>query len=246
MNNNQATINKMEAMRFHGMAHAFRSSVEIGVKQKFTPDEFLSHLIDAEWDYRANRKLTRYIKAAKFRYQASIEEIDFGINRSLDKNMILRLTDCSWIEKHKNILFTGPTGIGKSFIAQALGYQACLLGYKTGYLQSMKYFKYLKLARVENSYLKEMKNIQKLDLIILDDLGLEPFDASSRLSLLEILEDRYRRASTIIVSQIPVSCWHDLIGDQTIADAICDRVVHSAYRIDMNGESVRKLYSNRP
>lgn len=245
MNNNQATLNKMEVMRLHGMAHAFRSSVESGVNHRFTPDELLSHLIDAEWDERLNRKINRYIKTAKFRYEASVEEIDFGLNRNLDKNMILRLTDCSWLKKRKNILFTGPTGIGKSYIAQALGYQACLLGYRTGYFQTMKYFKYLRLARSENTYLKEMNNLQKLDMIILDDLGLEPFDASSRLSLLEILEDRYNRASTIIVSQIPVARWHELIGDQTIADAICDRVVHSAYRIDMKGESVRKLYSNR-
>lgn len=245
MNNNQATLNKMEAMRLHGMAQSFRSSVESGVSHQFTPDELLSHLIDAEWDERSNRKINRYIKTAKFRYEASVEGIDFGLNRNLDKNTILRLTDCSWIKKRKNILFTGPTGIGKSYIAQALGYQACLLGYRTGYFQTMKFFKYLRLARIENTYLKEMKNLQKLDMIILDDLGLEPFDASSRLSLLEILEDRYKRASTIIVSQIPVARWHELIGDQTIADAICDRVVHSAFRIDMKGESVRKLYSNR-
>lgn len=245
MNNNQATLNKMDSMRLHGMARAFRSSFESGVKHSFTADELLSHLIDAEWDDRANRKLSRYIKTARFRYQASIEEIDFGIDRGLDKNMFLRFTDCRWIEEHKNIIFTGPTGIGKSFIAQALGYQACLNGFRTGYFQCMKYFKHLNFSRNENKYLKEMKHLQKLDLIILDDLGLEPFDTSSRLSLLEILEDRYNRASTIIVSQIPVSSWHKIIGDKTIADAICDRIVHSAYRIDMKGESVRKLYSNR-
>lgn len=245
MNNNQATLNKMETMRLHGMTRAYRASMETGIKHQFTPDELLSHLIDAEWDERSNKKINRYVKAARFRYEASVEEIDFGLNRNLDRNQTNRLTDCSWIAKRKNILFTGPTGIGKSFIAQALGYQACLLGYRTGYFQTMKYFKNLKYARSEDKYLNEMNKLQKLQLIILDDLGLEPFDASSRLSLLEILEDRYNRASTIIVSQIPVSRWHEIIGDQTIADAICDRVVHSAYRIDMQGESVRKLYSNR-
>jgi len=245
MNSNQATLQKLQAMRLHGMARAFRATLETGVKHSFTPDELLSHLVDTEWDDRHNRKLQRLIKAAKFRYPASFERIDFGLPRDLDKNLLLRLSDSSWIERHQNILLTGPTGVGKSFIAQALGHQACLYFFKTGYYLCSKLFMELKLARADGSYLKELGRIQKQDLFILDDLGLEPFDALSRLSLLEILEDRLGRRSSIIVSQIPIGAWHELIGDPTIADAICDRIVHSSHRIALKGESVRKIYAQK-
>lgn len=245
MNNNQATLKKLEAMRFWGMARAFRATMETGVKHSFTPDELLSHLVDTEWDDRHNRKIERLIKAARFRNTVSFEEIDFGLDRNLDKNQLLRLSDCGWIERHKNLIFSGPTGIGKSFIAQALGHQGCLYGYKSGYYPCSKLFKHLQLCRVDGSYLKELERIRKQDLFLLDDLGLEPFDAPSRFSLLEILEDRIGRKSSIIVSQIPINKWHQIIGDPTIADAICDRIIHNSHRIELKGESVRKIYANR-
>ena len=245
MNNNQATLNKLTQMRLHGMARAFRATIETTAGQSFTPDELLSHLVDTEWDDRHNRKIQRLIKKAKFRYYASFEEIDFGLERNLDKNSLLRLSDKMWIEQHKNILISGPTGVGKSFIASALGYQACGYGFKTVYYSCSKLFKSLKLSRADGSYLKELSKIQKHDLFILDDFGLESFDAHSRLSLLEILEDRIGRQSMIIVSQIPVTKWHEIIGDPTIADAVCDRIIHSSLRIQLKGESVRKLYSSR-
>jgi DNA replication protein DnaC len=245
MNNNQATLKKLEAMRFWGMARAFRATMETGLKHSFTPDELLSHLVDTEWDDRHNRKIERLTKAARFRNNASIEEIDFGLDRGLDKNQLLRLSDCSWIERHQNIVFSGPTGIGKSFLAQALGHQGCLYGYKTGYYPCSKLFKQLQLCRADGTYLKELERIKKQDLFLLDDLGLEPFDAPGRLSLLEILEDRIGRKSSIIVSQIPINKWHQVIGDPTIADAICDRIIHNSHRIELKGESVRKIYANR-
>lgn len=245
MNNNQATISKMEQLRLHGMVRAFRSSMETDVKHKFTTDELLSHLIDAEWDDRNNRKINRLVSNAKFRYQAYFEEIDYGLNRNLDKNEILRLSDCDWVKRHQNIIITGPTGAGKSFIASALGHQSCLYGFKTGYFSTSKLFRYLNMCRSDGTYLKEMRRIQKMDLIILDDFGLESFDNAGRLSLLELLEDRHGMRSLLLVSQIPVSSWHELIGDATIADAICDRLVHSAHRLQLKGESVRKLFSNR-
>jgi DNA replication protein DnaC len=240
MNNNHETLRKLEQMRFHGMARAFRATMETGLKSSFTPDELVSHLVDTEWDDRQDRKLTRLIKAAQFRYRASFEEIDFASSRGLQKNLLLRLSDSRWIETHQNVLLTGPTGVGKSFIASALGHQACMHGFKTGYYSCSKLFKQLKLARADGTYLKALLRIQKQDLFILDDLGLEPFDAHSRLSLLEILEDRLGHRSAIIVSQIPVTKWHQIIGDPTIADAICDRVVHSSHRIELKGESMRK------
>jgi len=245
MNSNQATLQKLEAMRLHGMSRAFKATMGTGVKSSFTTDELISHLVDCEWDERNNRKIARLIKAARFRSPASFEQIDFSLSRDLDKNQLLRLSDCGWIERHQNILLTGPTGVGKSFVAQALGHQSCLYGHRTGYYPCSRLFKKLKPARADGSYLKEMVKLGKQELIIIDDLGLEPFDAPSRLTLLEILEERIGRKSTVVVSQIPIDRWHEVIGDPTIADAICDRIVHSAHRIELTGESVRKLHAQR-
>jgi len=242
MNNNQATLAKLEQMRLQGMARAFRATMETAAKNAFTPDELISHLVDVEWDDRHNRKLSRLIKAAGFRYRAGFEQIDFEPARNIDKNLLLRLSDSGWIEAHHNVLLTGSTGVGKSFIASALGHQACIHGFKTGYYPCSKLFKQLRLARADGDYLKVTARIQKQDLLIVDDFGLEPFDAPSRLSLLEILEDRIGRGSTIVVSQIPVDKWHQIIGDPTIADAVCDRIVHSSHRIELKGPSMRKRH----
>lgn len=245
MNNNQATMEKMEQMRLRGMLRAFRDVIDTGIKSQFTADELISHLVDAEFDDKYNRKLKRLVKRAKFRYQASMEELDFGLNRNLDKNELLRLSDCRWVENHKDIILTGPSGAGKSFIASVLGHQACVHGYKVGYFPCSKLFANLKLSKADGTYLKELIKIRKLDVFIIDDFGLEALDAYNRLTLLEILEDRHGLKSSIFVSQLPVKDWHKIIGDPTIADAICDRVVHSAKRIELKGESVRKMYSNR-
>ena len=225
MNSNQATLQKLTVMRLNGMARAFRATMETAVKQSFSPDELISHLVDVEWDDRHNRKLKRLIKAARFRHQATFEEINFGLKRNLDKNQLLRLSDCGWIERHQNILFTGPTGVGKSWIAQALGHQSCVYGFRTGYYHCSKLFQHLKLCRADGSYLKELARIGKQDLFILDDLGLEPFDGQSRLSLLEILEDRAGRKSSIIVSQIPVNRWHEVIGEPNTTECHTSRSV---------------------
>jgi len=241
--NNQATMTKMQEMRLYGMLRSFNASLESGTMSKFTSDEFLAHLVDAEWDERHNRRLSRLIKAAKFRYQASFEEIDFEARRNLDKNLILRFSDCTWIEKRKDIIITGPTGVGKSFLASALGYQGCLHGFKVLYFNCGKLFPQLKFAKADGSYIKEINRIGKQNVLILDDFGLYPFDAQSRLSLLEIMEDRHGRGSTVISSQFPTASWHEVIGEPTIADAVCDRVVHSAFRIELKGESVRKKYA---
>jgi DNA replication protein DnaC len=245
MNNNQATLQKLEALRLHGMSRAFRGAIESGAKNHLTPDELLSHVVDAEWDERHNRRQQRLLKAARLRYAAGFEDIDFALNRNLEKNQLLRLSDCRWIEEHQDLILSGPCGTGKSFLACALGTQACLYGYRVGYYAASKLFSQLKLCRADGSYLKELSRIQKQALIIIDDFGLQALDALSRLSLLEILEDRYGRASSIFVSQLPVSGWHSMIGDPTIADAICDRIVHGAHRIELKGESVRKLYTQR-
>lgn len=243
MNNNQATLQKLEKMKLYGMARALAITLETGVRHQFTTDELVSHLVDAQWDYRHNRKLSQLLKSAKFRYKASFEEIDFTLNRNIDKNQMLRLSNCQWAESHQDCIITGPTGVGKSFIASALGHQACMYGFKVGYYPCSKIFAQLKLSRADGSYLKELNNIQKMDVVIFDDFGLEPLDAKTRLTLLEILEDRHARKSTIFVSQLPVTNWHEVVGDPTIADAICDRIIHNAHRIELKGDSVRKKYT---
>lgn len=243
--NNQKTIERMHQMRLNGMVQAFKDTMETGVKHQFTADEMVAHLIDAEWDDRHNRKLKRLIRNANFRYQATLEEIDFSLDRNLNKDLILRLSNCSWLEKRQNIIFTGPTGAGKSFISSALAYQSCIYGFKVGYFSSSRLFSSLKLSQADGSHLKMLEKLAKLDLLIIDDFGLEILDSCKRLSLLEIIEDRHGKKSTIFVSQLPVTKWHDIIGDATIADAICDRIIHSAHQIDLQGDSVRRIYKRR-
>lgn len=237
MNQNQ-TVEKLHTMRLFGMKNAFQTVLES--KQSYTNDQLLSYLVEAEWEDRQNRKVTRYLKAARFRYQASVEEIDFLTNRNLDKNLFLRLADGTFIQKHQPLIITGPTGSGKSFIASALGNQACNKGYTTRYFSTGKLFQKLSIDRADRSHLRLIDKIAKTDLLILDDFGLWPLNQQARLDLLEIIEDRHGKKSTLIASQIPVKEWFDIIGEKTIADAILDRLVHQAHRIKLNGESMRK------
>jgi DNA replication protein DnaC len=233
------TISKMKQMRLLGMSRAFQLTMESGKNEKFTPDEMITHLIDAEWDERYNRKLDRSVQSAKFRYKSSIELINYENNR-LDKNQVQRLADCEFIKRGENIIITGSTGIGKSFLASAIGHQACSLGYRVLYQHNTKLFARMKIAKADGTYLKELAKMEKQHLLLIDDFGLQPLDAQSRSTLMEIIEDRHGKSSIIITSQVPVSKWHDIIGEQTIADAILDRIVHDAHRIEMKGESLRK------
>lgn len=236
------SLEKMRQMHLTGMARAFQLTTESGKNEKFTPDEMITHLIDAEWDERYNRRLERSVREARFRYRASVEEIHFDEGR-VDKNQILRLAGCDFIKRKENIILTGSTGIGKSFLASALGYQACSLGYRVLYQHATKLFGKMKLAKADGSYLKELAKIERQHLLIIDDFGIQPLDAQSRNTLMEIIEDRHGKSSTVITSQVPVSLWHEIIGEQTIADAILDRIVHDSHRLDMKGESLRRKKS---
>ena len=243
--NHTVTMQKLEEMRFTGFARAYREMTETNLNREFTNDELIAHLVQAEWDDRYNRKLQRLIANARFRYRASIEEVDFSARRNLDKNQLLQLSSCDWIKKNQNMIITGSTGSGKSWIASALGHQGCQLGYKVLYRNCIKLFDELKIAKADGSYIKEISRIEKMDLLILDDFGLKPLDGNQRLMLLEIIEDRHGRKSSIIASQLPVNQWHDAVGDPTIADSILDRLVHSSHRIEFKGEvSMRKIYKN--
>ena len=237
---NTSTLDKMRKLKFFGMYHAFQSTLETGKTQDYTADELLAHLVEAEWDDRHNRRIERQIYYAKFRYKASVEDVHYHADRSIDRNQIMRLADCTFIDRNENLLITGSTGIGKSYIASAIGYQACTRSYKVYYASTPKLFAKLKMAKADGSYVKEIGKIERQQLLILDDFGIQPFDAQSRAALMEIIEDRHGKTSLIITSQLPVSKWHEVIGEKTIADAILDRIVHSAHRIELKGESMRK------
>lgn len=239
--NNNATMEKMQKLKLYGMLKAFQNTMGSGVKKNFTLDEMIGHLVESEWEDWQNRRFSRYRQYARFRYSAVFEEIDFSVSRNLDKNELLRLSNCSWLEKKNNMIITGPTGVGKSFIACALGHQACLYEYRVLYFNCLKLFSEIKQSQADGTDRKKLKRILKSDLLIIDDFGLQVFDEKNRLKLFEILEDRHGLKSTLIVSQIPVSKWHQVIGDETLADAICDRLVHTAIRIDLKGDSIRKI-----
>lgn len=237
---NNDTLDKMRKMKFYGMLRAFRMNLDAGKTEQYTADEMVAHLLDAEWDDRHNRSVDRKVTNARFRYKAAIEQIVYDTERSIDQNQIMRLAACDFINRKENILITGSTGIGKSFIASAIGHQACLMGYRTLYFNTSKLFSHLKMAKGDGSYAREITKIEKQQLLILDDFGIQPLDAHNRSALMEIIEDRHAKASLIITAQVPVNKWHEVIGETTIADAILDRVVHGAHRLDLFGESMRK------
>ena len=239
MNNNQ-TIEKLKQMRLGAMAQLHLQHVKNNELNDITADEYLALLTDHEWEDRQNRKIDRLFKQANFRQKASLAEVTYASNRNLDKNMFVRLGSLDFIAKKENLILTGASGVGKSYLAQALGHQACMMEYKTIYSNTARLFKKLKLSKIDGTYLKELNKLLKADLLILDDFGLQAFDNHARETLMDIIDDRYNKTSTILSSQIPVSAWYDIIGEGTIADAILDRIVNSSHRIDLKGESLRK------
>ncbi|AJW62567.1 Chromosomal replication initiator protein DnaA [Elizabethkingia miricola] len=237
---NHETLEKMRQLRLFGMYDAFKANLETSVKETLTADQFISLLIASEWDDRRNRSIERTIRGAGFRYKASVEQIDYSIDGGLDKNQVHRLAALDFIKEGKDLFITGSTGTGKSYLSTALGYQACQNGYKVMYVNTAKLMGQLKLAKAKGTVLAELKRIERMDLLILDDFGLHPFDHNSRLTLLDIIEDRHQKCSTIVTSQIPVKQWYDIIGEKTVADAVLDRIVHHSLRVELFGESLRR------
>ncbi|MDF0709148.1 IS21-like element helper ATPase IstB [Flagellimonas okinawensis] len=243
---NEKTMQLMKEMRLYGMHRAFTTTMETGGPSTgYTNDELIAYLVQNEWDDRHNRRIERLTKSARFRYTAVMEAIDYRPSRQLDKNLVRRLGSCGFIQKRENILITGSTGVGKSYLASAIGHQACTMGSKTMYFNTAKLFTLLKTSKADGSYPKQISKLEKQDLLILDDFGLKPLDNINRHALMEIIEDRHGKKSTIIASQLPVSKWHDIIGERTLADAILDRLVHTAHRIDIKGESMRRKLKNK-
>ena len=238
--NNQNTIEKMTQMRLSGMAQMHHTNTSSNINLEYTIDQYVSMLVDQEWENRQNRRMRNLIKNARFRYPATVQDIDYSANRQLDKNTFERLALMDFVRSHENVIITGATGTGKSYLAQALGNQACMMMFKTLYYNTARLMDHLKLARLEGSYTKHLAKVEKADLLLLDDFGLSAFDNQSRQALMDIIESKHDRSSIIICSQIPISGWHELIGEGTIADAILDRIVHSSHRIQLKGESLRK------
>jgi DNA replication protein DnaC len=239
MNKNQ-TIEKLNSMRINAMASMHQHNLQNNLHNDCTPDEYIGLLTDHEWEQRQNRKMQRLIQQASFRQHATLAEVDFTTSRNLEKNMFNRLGSLDFIQKKQNLILTGASGVGKSYLAQAIGHQACLMGLKTLYVLTARMLNRLKLAKVDGTYSKELKRLNRADVLILDDFGLQAFDNHAREALMDIIEDRFNRSTTIVSSQIPVSAWYDIIGEGTIADAILDRLINSSHRIDLKGASLRK------
>ncbi|PIU26114.1 MAG: AAA family ATPase [Candidatus Aquicultor secundus] len=236
----EQTITKLNKMKMFGMAKEIARQTTIDEIAQLSFEERFSLLVDMEETSRENRRLKRLLAEAKLRENACIEDIDFRSSRGLDRSLVLSLASCSWIEKYLNVLLTGPTGAGKTFIACALGNAACRQGHSSFYIRAPRLFSELKIARADGSYVKLLNKLAKTKLLIIDDWGISPLSDSQRNDILEVIEDRYHVRSTIIISQIPIDKWHDVIGNPTIADAILDRITHNAYKINLKGESMRK------
>ena len=234
------TVDKLQQLRCAGMAKAFAEQLDSSEVDALSFEERLGLLVDREITERHSRQLTNRLRRARLKHDACIEDVDFRHRRGLDKPLVLSLADGRWVRDHLNVLICGPTGVGKSWIACALAHSACRHGHSALYLRSSRLFSSLALARADGRYPKLLDSLAKTQVLVLDDWGLSPLNAEHRHDLLEVLEDRHGVRSTIVTSQLPVEKWHDVIGDPTFADAILDRLVHNAYRLELKGDSMRK------
>lgn len=234
------TLDKLHELKLTGMVHALSEQMQMPDITELSFEERLGLLVDREMTARDNRRLKSRLQRAKLRQSASIEDLDYRHPRGLDKSLMTRLAQCQWLREHLNILLTGPTGIGKTWITCALGQTACRQGFTTLYLRLPRFLQDLTVAKADGRYGKLMPALAKIDLLLLDDFGLAPLSDEHRHDLLEVIEDRHGRRATMVTSQLPLEHWHEAIGDPTLADAILDRLVHSAYKITLKGDSMRK------
>jgi len=241
----QITIDKLIAMKLSGMVEGLEEQINSPVYNDLSFDERFSMLVDKEMTSRENRRLSMLMRRARFRHpNACVEEIDFRAKRGIRKETVLKLAQNEWIKKHRNLIITGPTGVGKTYLACAFGISACRKGISTCYVRLPRFLQEVKVARADGSYIKLLGKISRIQVLIVDDWGLSPLNDTERRDFLEIVEDRHNVRSTIVSTQYPVSKWHKIIDDPTIADAICDLLVHNAYTLNLKGESMRKLQSD--
>lgn len=238
--NNQATLECMQKMKLDGMAASYKSIIELPADKHPITHECIATLIDAELQSRAYKKTNMLVRLSKLRYRSSMHDINYPDDRNLSKQTMAQLADCSYIDRAENILITGATGCGKSYIACALGHQACLFGYKTLYFNMNRLCEQLAVAKLEGSYIKWINRISNASLVILDDFGLQPLSHDIKLAILQILEDRYAKGSTIIASQLPIKTWYEYIDQPTLSDAIMDRLTAKVSKIELKGKSLRK------
>jgi DNA replication protein DnaC len=242
---NQQTINKLHELKLAGMAEAFADQLNQPDMDRLSFAERLGLIVDRQWTWKENNRMERYLKNARMKLDACVEDIDYKTPRGIDQSVMMSLIACDWVKRHHNIIITGPTGAGKTFLACALTNKACREGYRAFYIRSSKFSYQMALAKGDGSYGKTINKLAKAHVLVIDDLGLTPMTDAERRDLLEVVEERYGHASTIVTSQLPVEHWHEQIGDPTIADAILDRLVHNAHKINlsMKGDSLRKKYA---
>ena len=243
---NEQTLEKLYAMKLNGMADAFKDQLQQPNVAELCFEERFGLLVDYHWSWTEERRMKRLLSNAKLKINGCVEDIDFKTPRGINKSVILHLANCEWIKNAQNIIITGPTGVGKTYLTCALANRACRLGFSAFYIRIPKLFQQLTIARADGSYPKIMKKLTKTKVLLLDDLGLAPMNAAERRDLLEVIEDRHSLSSTIIATQLPIENWHDNIRDPTIADAILDRLIHNAHKINLKGESMRKLRAKAP
>jgi len=239
------TLERLRELRLTGMAEALAEQAAQPDVQQLSFEERLGLLVDHEWLTRRNRRLARLLKEAKLRLPACLEDIDYHTPRGLDRAIMHRLGTCQWVEAHQNVLITGPTGVGKTFIACALAQAACRRGYRARYFRMSRFLEEIALAKADGSYPSWARRLAQTHVLVLDDWGLTPLTPRAAREVLDILDDRVQLQATIVASQLPLEHWHQTIEDPTLADAILDRLVHSAHRIVLKGESMRKVHGQK-
>ena len=238
--NAQETIIQLKELKLKGMASSLESIASLPIQSRPTLELAIARMVEAEIQNRRDRKTEMYLRTSKLRYTALLEDVICSTARNFTRDDLASLADCSFIRRHENLLIQGKCGCGKSFLACAIGRQACVLGFKTVYLNMNSFVEKVAISKLDGSFLKMISSLEKNDLVILDDFGLQPMDTNTRLALLQILEERYDRKSVIIASQLPITKWYDYIDDPTLADAIMDRLISNANKIELKGESLRQ------
>ena len=243
---NQPTMEKLHAMKLYGLADAFRTQLETTDSHQLSFEERFALLVDQQWQWKENRALSRRLRAAKLKQRAVIEDVNYHHPRGLDRKLLRTLASSDWVRRKLNIVFNGPTGIGKTWLACALAQKACRDGFSVLHKKTSELFRELAIAHADGSLGRMLLRLAQIDVLLLDDFAMAPLKDSERRDFLEVCDDRYQRRSMILTSQMPVAHWHQQIGDPTIADSILDRLLHNSYRLELEGESMRKTLGQKP